>query len=269
MELGVAIGIAIGVVLAVIFVARPGAAGGNRLLQIAIAGGAALLAGLATTVIVERLPSAIAPRSDVDRAMDALNEVPMFALLLKEVPQAKDRIREAIATEQQSPTKSGPSRPFLAIRELMRDYVAPALQHAEDASILEAAARQARIADHLQKTNLALCREYGLTGIQNTNRLDDEGRRLLAVALDGLAAAYRSGRQRLSVPVVLPSQQETAELFSRGGFTPDDFSKLERFATLDEADACALTVKLYAAPARLPADKGAPLARLILLSSYR
>jgi hypothetical protein len=62
----------------------------------------------------------------------------------------------------------------------------------------------------------------------------------------------------------LASNVEVTHALTEAGYTPDDFKQLAGFASLSDADGCAVTVKLYSAPAQLPPERGAVVARYLL-----
>jgi len=133
----------------------------------------------------------------------------------------------------------------------------PALRSADDASAVAAVAAvaaRAALAGYLQKANPPVCREFAAGGIQDPDRLDGEGRRLLRNVLQALEAAYRNGRASgKAMPTA--SRAEILDLLRQAGFQKIDFDRLNAFATLSNDIACDIELKVDQVPPKLPADK--------------
>lgn len=200
----------------------------------------------------------------LDQAMASARALPMVGVVLDDVPDAPQRLRQSLREEMRHPATEGVSRPLKLMRELRADYVVPALRAADPASAAAAIAARSALLRHLQTAELTLCKEFALTGIQHAERLDVDGQRLLRHVLTALEAAYRSGRTAKD-PAARPlSDAEVRGLLVEAGFVPEDFDKLTHLARLPEAEACAIALKFNDAPARLPDEQRAPLMRYLL-----
>lgn len=265
-NLGVIIGVAVAVAVAV-FLGNRRAAQPRRLWAAAIAlvGGGAVAA-----VVVYGLAALRGGGEDaaaIDEAMASARALPMVGLVLHDVPGAEDRLREALREEIRQPTTQGPSRPQKVMSELRSTHVVPALRATDDANA--AAAIDARIAllKHLKSTDLVICREFAVTGIQRSDKLDPTGQKLLSDQLATLEKAYRSGRAAKAAGGPAPavdSDSEVRALLTETGFQPADFDRLARLARLPIEEACDLALKVNDAPSKVPADKRGPLMRYLL-----
>src|SRR5688572_30921564 len=72
-------------------------------------------------------------REPVDAALDDVRRLPLVGPVMAENPTVESRMRAAIEEEIRSPTQSGPSRPFLLVADIRRQYIVPALRAADDA----------------------------------------------------------------------------------------------------------------------------------------
>jgi hypothetical protein len=231
----------------------------RRAWLIVAAAGVAVVGGLvwAVPVLLERY-------SATGRTLDELRSLPLVSVLVADVPGAEDRLRRAIEAEQRQPTLDGPSRPLVAIGELRREYVVPALRAADDAPLATAMAARAELVRHLQQTNPAACREFSVGGIRRVDMLDTEGQRRFRDVLAAVEAAYRSGRAYKGEARPVADREQFMQLLREAGFDKADFDRLNSFATLSNEVSCALEFKVNLALPRLPADKRGPFARFVL-----
>jgi hypothetical protein len=118
------------------------------------------------------------------------------------------------------------------------------------------------LAKHLQATNPALCREFGMAGLQDANKLDADGQRVLRQGLALQEQAYRNGKA--GPPQAVLKTEDLRRTLVEAGYSEQDLAQLDKFATLPTVEGCAATVKLYAAPRALPAASGGMLARWLL-----
>lgn len=211
----------------------------------------------------ESLPVFSDQLSTIDQAMQAIREAPLLGLVLKENPALDARFREALEAELKNPTKGGPPRSFLMGAEVRRDIIAPTLRRADDASALDAIRAMQAFVKHLQDTNVALCRDFGLVGIQQPDRLDAAASTLFKRALAAQEEAYVNGKARPVAPQQI-SNQEVHRLLAEAGYTTADFDRLGALTKSSNQEGCAATVKLYQAPTLLPQERGGTLARYLL-----
>ena len=236
-----------------------------RALQIVvIAGAAALSAAFVGFGLKYLATSNNAPA--VEAALQTVREAPLVSLVLKENPDVEARFRRAIEEELKNPTKNGPQRTFVVGGEVRRDYIIPALRKADDTTALDAIKAMQAFVKHLQSTNPALCKEFGLIGIRQPTQLSADGSSLFRRSLAAQEEAYLNGRARTVTPQKI-SDQEVTDLLRESGFTPADFDKLVGLAKLSDVDGCAIITKLYAAPTLLPPERGGMLARYLLTVS--
>lgn len=244
-------------------------AGMGRVLQIAVIAAAAALSAAATgvgfTYLASRDNAAM-----VEEALQVVREAPLIGLVLKENAAVEARFRQAIEAELKDPAKNGPQQTFVVGGEVRRDFIMPALRNADDAAALGAISAMHAFVKYLQGTNVVLCKEFGLVGIRQPNRLDSNGGALFRRALTAQEEAYLNGRARapITTTTTTTQQQTTSQdairLLTDAGFTAGDFDTLAALARSSDADGCAITVKLYAAPALLPPQSGGILARYLL-----
>ncbi|MBI3199455.1 MAG: hypothetical protein HYZ40_18480 [Rhodospirillales bacterium] len=201
-----------------------------------------------------------------EQALQVIRDAPLVGLVLKENPALETRFREAIEAELRNPTKDGPLRTYVVGAEVRRDMIVPALRSADDATALKAIEAMQDFVRHLQVTDAALCKEFGLMGIQQPARLDSAGGTLFKRALAAQEQAYLNGKTRPATPQQI-SDDEVSRLLTEAGYTTDDFLKLAMLAQSSAANGCAIVVKLYAAPTRLPPQRGGILARYLLTVS--
>jgi hypothetical protein len=202
----------------------------------------------------------------VEQGLQVVREAPLIGLVLKENPAVEARFRAAIEAELKNPTRNGIPRTFVVGGEVRRDYILPAIRSADDATALEAIKAMQAFVKHLQTTNPALCKEFGMIGIQHPNQLSNDGGALFRKALSAQEDAFLNGRTRPPTPQKLPDQEVT-KLLTEAGFSAADFEKVVGLTKLSEADGCAIIAKLYAAPTLLPPARGGILARYLLTLS--
>ncbi len=106
------------------------------------------------------------------------------------------------------------------------------------------------LAKYLQTKDPTLCRELGLAGLQNANKLDADGKILLKQALALQEQAYRNGKG--GAPKASLKPDEIRLVLGEAGYTDKDLEQLGTFEKLSTVDGCAATVKLYGAPRALP-----------------
>lgn len=229
-----------------------------------------VMAGIAAGLVmyvVQMLRTSNEDAAVVDQAVASAHSLPMVGVVLDDVPGSQQRLREAIKEEMHRPTTEGVSRPLKLMRELRADYVVPALRAADETSAAAAIEARSALLKHLQTTDLPICKEFALTGIQQTERLDATGQKLLRDVLAALERAYRSGRavkSTDSAPPRVVSDAEAHTLLAEAGFTPAEFDKLAHLARLSEQDACAIALKFNEAPAKVAAEKRGPMMRYLL-----
>jgi hypothetical protein len=261
-NLGVIIGIAVAVALAVFFANRR-AAQPQRLQAAAIGLVVAGVAAAAATYGLQAVQGG-EDTAAVDQAMASARALPMVALVLDDVPGAQDRLREALREEIRQPTTQGPSRPFKLMSELRASHIVPALKAADEASV--AAAIDARIAllKHLKSTDLVVCKEFAVTGIPRSDKLDPTSQKLMSDLLAALEKAYRSGRAGKAAGTSLPvvaSDAEAHTLLTEAGFQAADFDRLKRLARLSVEEVCDMALKVNDASQKVSADKRGALMR--------
>ncbi|OFX00633.1 MAG: hypothetical protein A3D94_13615 [Alphaproteobacteria bacterium RIFCSPHIGHO2_12_FULL_66_14] len=261
---GILIGIAAAVGVGALLRRRK-PAGMGRVLEIVAIVAAGGLSAAAASVGLRYLASSDHATA-TEQALQVVREAPLVGLVLKENPALEARFREAIEAELRSPTKSGPLRTYVVGAEVRQKLIVPALRNADDATALKAIEAMQDFVKHLQVTNVALCKKFGLEGLQEPNRLDSAGATLFKRALLAQEQAYLSGKAR---PVAPPqtADQAVSPLLTEAGYTAADFEKLAALATSSDAAGCAVVVKLYAAPTLLPPQRGGILARYLLTVS--
>src|SRR5258708_24922168 len=176
-------------------------------------------------------------------ALAELRSLPLVGAVMADNPQAEARLKAAIQEELANPTEGGTTRPVALIGDLRRQYILPALRNADDASGLAAVAARAALAGYLKKANPPACREFATGDIQQPDRLDSEGQRLLRNVLQALEAAYRNGRTS-GKAMPMASRAEILDLLRDAGFQKIDFDRLNAFATLSNDIACEIEFKV-------------------------
>ena len=265
MELwAIVIGIAVAVGLGAYLHNRKPAGMGRALQAVAIVAAGALSAAVAGVGLKYLASSDRAPA--IEAAMQTMRETHLLGLVLKENPALDARFREAIEAELRAPTRIGPQRTFVVGGEVRRDIIIPALRRADDATALRAITAMQAFTKHLQGSNVALCKEFGVVGLQQPGRLDAAGAALFKRALGAQEEAYLSGKSRPVAPQQI-TDQEVRRLLTDAGYTAADFETLTALGKTSDADGCAATVKLYMAPTLLPPRQGGVLARYLLTIS--
>lgn len=265
-NLGVIIGIAVAVAVAV-YLGNRRATQPERMRAAAIG---LLVAGVAAgTAIygISLLHDGGEDTARLDRAMASARAMPLVGPVLDDVPGAGDRLRAAFEEEIRQPTTQGPSRPVALMRELRVDYVVPALKASDEASAAAAINARTALLKHLQRTDLGVCKEFALTGIQRSDKLDDTAQKLLREVLAELEKAYRSGRAAKNASSALPAVASPAEartLLLEAGYGQDDLDKLTHLPRLSNEEACDIALKFNDAPSKLPAGKRGALMRYLL-----
>jgi hypothetical protein len=265
-NLGVIIGIAVAVAVAIFFGNRRAAQ--PRRLQTAAIG--LVVAGVAAATAVYGLSVMQGGGEDtaaVDQAMTSARALPMVGLVLDDVPGAQDRLREALREEIRQPTTQGPSRPLKFMSELRTQHIVPALKAADEPSAAAAIDARTALLRHLKSSDLVVCKEFAITGIQHSDKLDATGQKLMNDLLAALEKAYRSGRTGKAAGSPAPavaSDVEVRALLAEGGFQPADFDRLKRLARLPVDDACDMALKVNDVPQKVPADKRGALMRYLL-----
>jgi len=237
----------------------------NKRAIVIVVAAVALVAAFVTTGGVDEVLRRLGRMTgaDVEIALKQVEELPLVRLVIKENPSVDVEFRKAIEAEREHPTTSGPTRMFLVGAEVRKRYIVPALGNADDQHALAAVKLLQELTLHLQKTSPDTCFEFGKIGLQRPDKLDEAGRAIFKRALAAQEDAYLNGKAAKDKRP-LPSQLDVTRALTEAGYTPDDFRKLSGFAALSETDGCAATVKLYSAPAQLPAEHGAPVARYLL-----
>jgi len=201
-------------------------------------------------------------KSPVDTALEEVRRVPLIGPVVAENPAMERRMRTAIEDEIRSPTQGGPSRPFLLVADIRRQYIVPALRGADDASAIAAVSARAELVRYLRRADTAACRQFALGAFQRPDLLDAEGQRLFGEVLHKLEAAWRNGKASAPRPVL--TREEVVTTLQQAGLGKDDFDRLSGFQTLSNDLTCDVELKIDSAPPLLPADKRGPFARAIL-----
>lgn len=222
---------------------------------------AVLTGGIIAAVAAAWAVKSFTGETATDRAMAQLRAQPLVGVVLADNPAIEARVRAAVEQDQRDPQTT--PRAFLAISEIRRTIVGPTLSAADDASALAVMKARTDLVDHLEKTDLAACRQFSGDGIRDVNKLDGEGQKLFRAMLTAMEAAYRSGKANGGKGKPATSQ-EFAAMLQSAGFTPDDFAKFSRIATLKDDELCALELRIDDAPGKLPEDKRGPFARFVI-----
>jgi hypothetical protein len=265
-NLGVIIGVAVAVAVAIFFGTRRAAQ--TQRLQAAAIG--LVVAGIAAAAAMYGLKAVQDGGEDaatVDQAMTSARALPMVGVVLDDVPGAQDRLRDALKEELRQPTTQGPSRPLKLMSELRTTHIVPALKAADEASAAAAIEARAALLKALQSTDLVVCKEFAVTGIQRSDKLDAAGQKLMNDLLAALEKAYRNGRAAKAAGTPAPavaSDGEVRALLAEAGFQPADFERLGRLARLPNEQACDLALRVNDAPNKVAADKRGALMRYLL-----
>lgn len=268
---GLALGIAVAAGVGAYFYSKKPTRTGRLRQALAAVVTAALVAVLASAGMKylsdsESLPVLSDQTATVDQAIRTIRETPLLGLVLRETPALDARFREALEADMKNPAKAGPPRSFIVGAEVRRDIIAPTLRRADDAAALDAIKAMQAFVKHLQATNVALCREFGLIGLQQPGRLDATGAALFKRALATQEEAYVNGKSQPVAPAQI-TNQEVHTLLEEAGYTTADFENLAALTKSSDQESCAATVKLYQAPTLLPPARGGTLARYLLTVS--
>ncbi len=201
--------------------------------------------------------------SPTERRLAEMRAMPLVGSVVADDPAAADRLRKAIEEEARQPTTDGLSRPMLAVSEMRRDFIAPALRSADDGPLLATMAARVELLQHLLKTNVKACREFSLGGIQEVAKLDAEGQRLYGKVQSTIEAAYRNGRTGGKTQP-MATLQEIGQMLIDVGFQKPDFDKLNSFGSLSNQVSCTIQLKLDEVPSKLPPEKRGAYARYVL-----
>jgi hypothetical protein len=222
---------------------------------------AALAAGFVAAAAVTWAVKSSTSASATDKAMAELRAQPLVGLVLADNPTIEARMRADVEEDQRQPQAT--PRAFRRVVEIRKTIVGPTLSAADDASAIAVMKARSDLVSHLQKTDLAACRQFAGDGIHDVNKLDSEGQRLFQTMLTAMEAAYRNGKANGGKGNP-PSSQEFAAMLRSAGFTEDDFAKFAQAATLSDADLCALELKVENAPDKLPEDKRGAFVRFVI-----
>jgi hypothetical protein len=263
---GVIIGIAVAVAIAVYLRDRR-AAQPQRVRAALIGLGVAAIAAAAAVWGLELLRAGDEDKTTLDQAIASARALPMVGVVLDDVPGSEGLLRAALREEIRQPTTEGVSRPLKLMRELRTAYVVPALLATDEASAAAVIEARAQLLRHLQSSDIFVCKEFALTGIQHSDKLDATGQKLMRDVLAALEKAYRTGRAAKAAnaaPPPVASDRETRALLAQAGFSAADFDKLARLGRLSDEEACDIALKFNDAPAKVPADKRGALMRYLL-----
>jgi hypothetical protein len=265
-NLGVIIGIAVAVAVAIFFGTRR-AAQTKRLQMAAIGFAVAGVAAAAATYGLKAVQGGGEDQAAVDEALASVHALPMVGVVLDDVPGAQDRLREALREEMRQPTTQGPTRPAKLMSELRVAYIVPTLKATDEASAAAAIDARTALLKTLKNTDLVVCKEFAVTGIQRSDKLDVTSQKLMSDLLAALEKAYRSGRAAKAAGTPAPpvaSDTEARTLLTEAGFQQADFDRLKRLARLPVEEACDMALKFNDAPQKVPADKRGALMRYLL-----
>jgi hypothetical protein len=222
---------------------------------------AVLVVGIVAAAIAAWAVKSFTGSSATDQAMAQLRAQPLVGVVLADNPAIEAKLRAAVEADQHDPQAT--PRAFLAVSEMRRTIVGPTLAAADDASALAVMKARADLVAHLEKTDLGACRQFSGDGIRDVNKLDSEGQKLFRAMLTSMEAAYRSGKANGGNGKP-PSNEEFAAMLKTAGFTPDDFAKFSRTATLKDDELCKLEFRIDDAPGKLPEDRRGAFARFVI-----
>lgn len=188
---------------------------------------------------------------------------PLLGMVIQDQPGAESRLRAAVEQDLRQPNKDGVSREAALVAELRSANIAPTLRRADDASLIAAMAARAAFVDYLARTDTAVCREFGLGGLQHPEKLDAEGQRLFKSVLAAVETAYRNGRSVQQTPP-MPNLAQVGNMLVEAGFIKSDFDKLNSFATLSNDVTCYIVLKINQVPDRLKPEERGPYSRYVL-----
>jgi hypothetical protein len=200
-------------------------------------------------------------QADIERGVQAVKDMPLLGLVIADNPALEEKLRAAIVDQVKNP-KQVPLPAAQFGHDVRQRYIIPTLLGSDDDSALRAVGGMEVLATYLQAKDPALCREFGLAGLQDANKLDADGTVLLKQALALQEQAYRNGKA--GSPKTPLKTEDVRSFLVEAGYSDKDLAQLNAFATSSIVDGCATTVKLYAAPRALPPARGAILARWLL-----
>jgi hypothetical protein len=176
----------------------------------------------ASAPITLRAPSS----ADVERGVEAAKEMPLVGLVIAENPPLEEKLRAVIADElKKSRPGAVPGSRFGV--EVRQRYIIPTLLAADDDSALKATGGMEVLAKYLQTKDPDLCRELGLAGLHNANKLDADGKVLLKQALALQEQAYRNGKA--GSPKTPLKTEEIGRVLGEAGYTDKDLEQLSTF----------------------------------------
>ncbi|CAN5672540.1 hypothetical protein BH10PSE6_BH10PSE6_30190 [soil metagenome] len=232
---------------------------GRILLIVVVAAVAAAVIGFGARYLV--LQAGGPSPADIERGVQAAKDMPLVRMVIAENPELEGKLRAAITDDLKGDRQAPPSSAMFGV-DVRQRYIVPALLRSDDDSALKAARGMETLATYLQAKDVSLCRELGMVGLQNANKLDFDGTIVLKQALALQEDAYRNGK--MGSPKTPLKTEEVASFLVEAGHSEKDIAQLSAFATLPTAEGCAATVKLYAAPRALPVARGGMLARWLL-----
>lgn len=232
---------------------------GRTILIVVVAVVAAAMIGFGARFLV--LQAGGPSPADIERGVEAVRDMPLVRVVIAENPELEGKLRAAITDDLKGDRQAPPASARFGV-DVRQRYIVPALLRADDDSALKAARGMETLATYLQAKDPALCRELGMVGLQNANKLDFDGTIALKQALALQEDAYRNGKT--GSPRTPLKTEEVASFLVEAGYSEQDLAQLTAFATLPMAEGCAATVKLYAAPRALPSARGGLLARWLL-----
>ena len=199
--------------------------------------------------------------AEIERSVQAVKDMPLVGLVVGENPALEEKLRAAIVEEMKNPGQV-PSPAAKFGQETRQRYIVPSLLASDDETALKAVDGMQVLARHLQGKDVGLCREFGMVGLGNADKLDGDGKILLKQALALQEAAYRNGKGKPARPAL--KAEEVGGYLSEAGYSEKDLAQLNAFAKLPPAEGCAATVRLYAAARTLAPARGGNLARWLL-----
>jgi hypothetical protein len=194
----------------------------------------------------------------VDEGMRTMMNMPMAGVLIREIPGAEAKIREAVETYARAENEASSSAAMLRAREILvnlrKENLPSALKRASDADIVRLWQALGALAEHLAQTNVALCRQFSESGIQNMNDLDGEGRSLFMQSLRATEVAFLSGRLANFEHELFPLEN-IADAFVAMGFTEEDLQIIADSDKRTDVEVCSVTNKMYSGALTLPESK--------------
>jgi hypothetical protein len=266
MEVGGLVGIAVAIVFGIFFARRrPAATRGAKIVQSVVIVAVAAIAAAAGSLGAKYLThyTGTPSQSDIDQTVRAVLQYPLLGVVVEDYPELKSKLRETVEAEIRNPAKDGPNRMNQFGADVRKRYITPMLLKADDDAARKAANADAVLVVQLQKSDVAACREFGVSGLSRPDQLGRDGAEKFKQSLAAREVAYRSGKASGQTRDQ-PTTDEIGTLLEASGYTPADFDRLNKIETLTPAEACAATVQLYSAPGKLPPGQGAVLSRYLL-----